>query len=76
MSSRNVVLIVKSEEKITKIACALAETNCSRLYSFRVQLVEEEKLNLCIHFNRFIEFCDELTKLVKYDLNFLSQTFL
>jgi len=74
MSPRNVVLTVKPEEKITKIACALAETDCPWSYSFRIQLVEEEKLNLCMHFDRFIIICDGYTELVKYDLNRLPQT--
>ncbi len=74
MSSRNVVLTVKPEEKITKIACALAGTDCPWSYPFRIQLVEEEKLNLCMHFDRFIIICDGHTELVKYDLDRLPQT--
>jgi len=69
MSPRNVVLTVKPEEKIIKIACALARTNCPWLYPFQIQLVEEEKLNLYIHFNRFIIICDSYTELVKYNLD-------
>lgn len=76
MSPRNVVLTVKLEEKITKIACALAGTDCPWSFPFRIQLVEEEKLNLCMHFDRFIIICDGQTELVKYDLDWLPETFL
>ena len=71
MSSRNVILAVEPEEKITKIACVLAGTDCPWSYPFRIQLIEEEKLNLCMHFDRFMIICDSQAKLVKYDLDWL-----
>ena len=54
MSPRNIVLTVEPEEKIAKIAGALAGTDRPWPYSVRIQLVEKEKLNLCMHFDRFI----------------------
>jgi len=74
MSPRNVVLTVELEKKITKIACALARTDCPWSFSFRIQLVEKEKLNLCMHFDRLIIICDGQTELVNCDLDWLPQT--
>lgn len=74
MSPRNVILTVEPEEKITKVACVFAGTDCPRSYSFRIQLIEEEKLNLCMHFDRSMIICNSQTELVKYDLDWLPQT--
>ena len=74
MSPRNVILAVEPEEKVTKIACVLTGTDCPWSCPFRVQLIEEEKLNLCMHFDTFMIICDGQTELVKYDLDWLSQT--
>ena len=74
MSPRNVEMAVELEKEITKIACALAGTDCPWSYSFRIQLVEKEKLNLCMHFHRFIIISDGQTELVKCGLDWLPQT--
>jgi hypothetical protein len=71
MSPRNIVLTVEPEEKITKIACALAGTDYPWSYPFRIQFIKEEELNLCMHFDGFMIICDGQTELVKYDLDWL-----
>ena len=74
MSPRNVVLTVELEEEITEIACAFTSTDNPWSHPSRIQLVEKEKLNLCMHFDRFIIICNGKTEVLKYTLNWLPQT--